>query len=91
MSQTNLVIIINGAASVSIAFLPGPVPNAPVAPGTVMGTFVISPSPWSGAVALSGADASSFVLNEVGGVPTLAVGAQALTARTYNLTATATP
>jgi hypothetical protein len=90
LAATNIVLVINSSGSTSITFTPvGPFME-PVAQGTVLGIFSVTPTGWSGTVVISGADAASVVLNMVAGVPTLAAAA-VLSAGTYNLTATSSP
>jgi len=60
--------------------------TGPVASGVTVGTFSITPTGWQGVLALSGADAASFVLSGMA-----LMTAAALDAKTYNVTATATP
>jgi hypothetical protein len=90
MSNVSVVIVINSPASVTITFTPSGTFTAPVAVGTVIGTFAITPSGWSGAVALSGANASDFSVVDNAGVVEL-TAAVALAAGLYDVTATATP
>ena len=90
MSAVSVAIVINSPASASITFSPVSALVAPVAAGTVVGTFTVSPVGWSGAVALSGANASDFsVVNNAGVVQLEA--AVSLAVGTYLVTATATP
>jgi hypothetical protein len=92
-SVTNLSIIIQSPASTGIS-CPINYPTgktafaAPLAAGTLVAVCTTTPTGWSGALTLSGADASLFAVSGFN----LSVGAAALTvARTYALTVTATP
>jgi len=60
---------------------------APLAAGSTICTITVSPSNWSGSLALSGTDASDFAIN--GGK--LVVGSTSLPVGTYPTTFTATP
>lgn len=90
MSASVSVEIIVNTPATAVTFNPAAASFAePVAAGTKVGTFVVAPSDWNGNLALSGADAASFVLDTN---LDLLVGTTALTAvRTYTVTATATP
>ena len=60
----------------------------PVAAGTVVASCTVTPSTWSGTLALSGANASSFAISGLNVV----VGSSPITAAgTYDVTVTATP
>jgi hypothetical protein len=59
----------------------------PLAAGTVICPITIAPSGWSGALTLSGTNASSFALSGTN----LVVGSTALGTGTYAVTITATP
>jgi hypothetical protein len=90
-ANTTLSIIVNSAPSTSVTCtLTASSFTAPVAAGTNVANCVVAPSTWSGALTLSGADASSFAL--VQGTGALNVGSTALTAsRSYAVTLTSTP
>ncbi len=95
MSTLSLVITISGAPSTGITFTPaapfsgsGSAFSAvgPIASGVTVGTFVVAPTGWQGALALSGAQAASFTLSGLNLVTAASLGAG-----TFNVTATATP
>jgi len=85
-ASTMLSIIINSPASTSVTCTLGTY-TAPLAAGSTICPIVIAPAGWSGALALSGTNASSFSLNG----SNLVVGSSALGAGTYSVTITATP
>jgi hypothetical protein len=86
-------IVINGPPSVSIN-CPVAYPSGasafttPVPAATVVATCAVTPTGWSGVLALSGPDAGFFAPSGMN----LVVGSAPITAaRTYSLTVTATP
>ena len=85
-ANTTVSIVINSPASTSVSCSPGTL-TAPVAANTVVCPISVVPSGWSGALTLSGTNASSFALSGTN----LVVGASALSAGTYSVTITATP
>ena len=85
-SSTSLSIVINSPPSTAVT-CPLTSYTAPLAAGSVVCTISVVPAGWSGALALSGTSASSFVLNGTN----LVVGATPLAAGTYSVTITATP
>jgi hypothetical protein len=95
MSTLSLVITINSPASTGITFTPAAPftgsgtafsATGAVGSGVTVGTFVVAPAGWQGALALSGAQAASFTLAGLN-----LVTAAALNAGVFNVTATATP
>lgn len=94
MSAVNVAIVINSPASTSLTFTPGGPFTAPVASGTVLGTFAVAPAGWSGSVALSAftglATGSNLSIVNNAGVLQLEAAAS-LAAGSYGLTATASP
>jgi hypothetical protein len=89
-SSLSLSIVITSPVSTSVTCPLGTY-NAPLAAGANVCTITVAPAGWSGTLALSGTNASSFAINTVSGVQSLAVGATALAAGTYAVTITATP
>jgi hypothetical protein len=85
-ATTTLSIIINSPTSTTVT-CPMTTYTAPLATGSVICPITVAPSGWSGALALSGASASSFALS----ASNLVVGSTALPAGTYSVTVTATP
>ena len=85
-ATTTLSIIINSPASTSITCALGSY-TAPLASGAVICPISVAPAGWSGALTLSGTNASSFALSG----SNLVVGATALPVGTYSITLTATP
>lgn len=85
-ATTTLSIVINSPASTGVTCSPGTL-TAPLAAGFVVCPITIAPSGWSGALALSGSNASSFALSG----SNLIVGPTSLSAGTYSVTITATP
>jgi hypothetical protein len=85
-ATTALSIIINSPTSTAVT-CPMTTYTAPLAAGSVVCPITIAPSGWSGALALSGVNASSFALS----ASNLVVGSTALPAGTYSVTVTATP
>lgn len=90
MSSVNVSIVVTSPVSTGVVFNPSAASLvSPVAAGTNLGKFVVSPSNWTGTLTLSGADAALFALDTN---LDLLVGTAALSAvRTYNVTATAAP
>jgi opacity protein-like surface antigen len=86
-ATATLSIIINSSPSATIACTPPPTLTAPLAVGAVVCPITITPAGWSGAIALSGTNASSFALAG----SNLVVGAAALPAGAYSVTLTSTP
>jgi hypothetical protein len=86
-ATTTVSIIINSSTSTALACTPPTTLAAPLAAGTVICPLAITPTGWSGALALSGTNASSFALSG----SNLIVGATALAAGSYSVTITATP
>ncbi len=95
MSTLSLVITINSVPSTGITFTPAAPfsgsgsafsATGPVASGVTVGSFVIAPAGWQGALTLSGAQAASFTLSGLS-----LVTAAALSAGAFNVTVTATP
>jgi hypothetical protein len=89
-STVTLSIVINSPPSTAVTCPLGTY-VAPLAAGSLICPITVAPSGWSGALALSGTNASSFAINTVSGVQQLVVGASALNAGTYSVTITATP
>ena len=85
-ATTTLSIIINSPASASVTCAMGTL-TAPLAAGSTVCPIVLAPTGWSGALALSGTNASSFALSG----SNLVVGSPALVAGSYSVTITATP
>jgi hypothetical protein len=85
-ATTTLSIIINSPTSTTVT-CPMTTYTAPLAAGSVICPITVAPSGWSGALALSGASASSFALSG----SNLVVGSAALQSGTYSVTITATP
>jgi hypothetical protein len=85
-ATTTLSIIINSPTSTTVT-CPMTAYTAPLAAGSVICPITVAPSGWSGALALSGASASSFALS----ASNLVVGSTALQTGTYSVTLTATP
>ena len=85
-ASLSLSIIINSPNSTTVT-CPLSTYTAPVAAGALICPITIAPTGWSGALTLSGPNASSFALSG----SNLNVGPAALTAGTYNVTITATP
>lgn len=91
MSAVNYAVVINSPASTSITFTPAGPFTAPVAAGTVLGTFTVSPAGWSGTVSPS-AEVPSGSCNIVNNAGTIQlVAAMTLNAGTVSGTATANP
>ena len=101
MSQTTLLINVTSPTSTSITIAPQapwtlsgdtlaypPSSPIPVPAHSHIGRLTIGPSGWSGALALSGADAASF---GVSSSLMLNVGAVALATKDYSIMLTATP
>lgn len=95
-ASINLSISITSPPSTSITFTPAaPFSGSgtsftavgPVASGVTVGTFVVAPSGWQGALALSGTNASSFTLSGMN----LVTAATLSPGTTYAVTGTATP
>ncbi len=92
-ATTKLSIVINSPASTAINCTinyPSGQSSfaAPIAANSLVATCAVTPSTWSGALTLSGADAGFFALSGTN----LDAGAAAITqARAYNVTITATP
>lgn len=95
-ASITLSLTITSPPSTGITFTPAPPFTGsgtsfsavgPIASGVTVGTFVVAPTGWQGAFALSGTNASSFTLSGMSLVTaaTLDVGT------TYAITATATP
>jgi hypothetical protein len=88
MANTTVEIVISSPPATGVTYTPAaPSFTAPVSAGTVMGTIAIAPTGWAGTLALTGADAASFTLT----ADMKLEAAAALSAKTYNLTLTATP
>ena len=93
--NATLTVAPNVASSVTITTVGTLIGSVPA--GTVVAEIQVSPASWTGTLALSGANASSFVLNPGGIVAGtqyagfLAVGAVTITAGSYAVTVTATP
>jgi hypothetical protein len=85
-TTTTLSIIINSPTSTTVT-CPMTTYTAPLAAGSVICPITVALSGWSGALALSGANASSFALS----ASKLVVASAALPAGTYSITITATP
>jgi hypothetical protein len=85
-ATTTLSIIINSPTSTAV-MCPMTTYTAPLAAGSVICPVTVAPSGWSGALALSGASATSFALS----ASKLVVGSTALQPGTYSITITATP
>ncbi len=85
-ATTTLSIIINSPTSTTVT-CPMTTYTAPLAAGSVICPITVAPSGWSGALALSGASASSFALS----ASKLVVGSTALQPGTYSITIIATP
>ena len=86
-ATTSLSIVINSPASTSVTCPLASSYTAPLAAGSTICTISVAPAGWSGALALSGTNASSFALSG----SSLVVGSTALAAGTYSVTITATP
>jgi len=85
-ATATLSIIINSPPSTTVT-CPLATYVAPLAAGSTICPITIAPSGWSGALALSGKNASSFALSG----SNLVVGSTSLAAGTYAVTITATP
>jgi hypothetical protein len=85
-ATTTLSIIINSPTSTTVT-CPMTTYTAPLAAGSVICPIAVAPSGWSGALALSGANAGSFALS----ASNLVVGSTALQPGTYTVVITATP
>jgi hypothetical protein len=85
-ATTTLSIIINSPTSTTVT-CPMTTYTAPLAAGSLVCPITIAPSGWSGALSLSGANASSFALS----ASNLVVGSTALQSGTYSVIVTATP
>lgn len=91
MSASNSAsFTVNSSAAVSVAL--NPLVNfstlsAPVAPGTALYSILVSPTTWSGSIALSGANAASFAISN----GDIVVGSSPLEGGSYAVTVTATP
>jgi hypothetical protein len=85
-ATTALSIIINSPTSTTVT-CPMTTYTAPLAAGSLICPIAVAPSGWSGALALSGSNASSFALSG----SNLVVGSTALQPGTYSVTITATP
>lgn len=86
-ARTTLSIVINGPASTVVSCPLAATYTAPLSAGSVVCAIGISPSSWSGVLALSGTSAGSFALSG----QQLVVGSTALPAGSYSVTITATP
>jgi len=86
-ATTSLSIIISSPPSTSVTCPLTPPYTAPLAAGSIICTVAIAPAGWSGALTLSGTNASSFALQGTN----LVVAASPLAAGTYAVTITATP
>lgn len=86
-ATTSLSIIINSQPSTAVSCPLQSSYTAPVAPGTIICPITVTPSGWSGALTLSGANSGSFALSG----SNLVVGATALGVGTYTVTITSTP
>ena len=86
-ATTTLSIVINSGPSTSVSCSPAAL-TAPVAAGTLVCPVVVAPASWSGALTLSGPNASSFALSG----SNLVVGAAGIAnAGTLSVTITSTP
>ena len=88
-TTTSLSIIINSAPSTTVTCGASTTYTltGPLAAGTNICNISVTPTGWSGALALSGANASAFALSG----SALNVGATALAVGTYAISITATP
>ena len=88
---TTIVTVSSVVIATGVVFTPNPDANltVPVAAGTLLGHYTISPSNWTGDFSISGADAGLFALDSS---RNLMVGAAPLTdARTYTIPYSAKP
>jgi hypothetical protein len=85
-ATTTLSIIINSPTSTTVT-CPMTTYTAPLAAGSLICPITVAPGGWSGALSLSGANASSFALS----ASNLVVGSTALQPGTYSVMITATP
>jgi hypothetical protein len=85
-ATTTVSIVINSPTSTTVT-CPLTTYTAPLAAGSTICAIAVAPNGWSGALALSGTNASSFALSG----SNLVVGSTALAAGTYSATITATP
>jgi hypothetical protein len=85
-ATTTLSIIINSPTSTTVK-CPMTTYTGPLAAGSLICPITVAPGGWSGALALTGANASSFALS----ASNLVVGPTALQPGTYSVTVTATP
>ena len=84
MATFTYTLVVNSTASTSATFTPAPGPfNAPVAPGTVVGSVTVLPGGWSGVLTVDPPFAMSG--NNV------VVGPTALTAGNFAISGSATP
>jgi hypothetical protein len=95
-ASVNEIIVLSGAVpATNVACNPNPLPTltAPLAAGTVLCAITVTPSTWSGTLALSGANAPAFTLLQPSpGVYDLAVGSAPLaTPESYTVIVTASP
>ncbi|MBV8739840.1 MAG: hypothetical protein JO007_21815 [Alphaproteobacteria bacterium] len=87
-ANTTVSIVFNSPASTGISCTAGGPFTVPVAAGTQIATCAVNPSNWSGALTLSGSQASNFALSGTN----IVVGTNPITtAGTVTLTLTATP
>jgi hypothetical protein len=94
-ASVNEIVVLNGAPATAVSCAPNPLPTftAPLAAGTVLCSITVTPSTWSGTIALSGSNATAFTLLQPSpGVYNLAVGSPGLaTPGSYNVIVTASP
>ena len=86
-ASTSLSIIINSPPSTNISCPLQSSYTAPLAAGATVCAISIAPTGWSGALTLSGANASAFALSG----SNLVVGSTPLNAGTYSVVITANP